>query len=125
MTSLPRNGGYVGETAVKTAVRLLTLVDQVGLGPRDPVRHLHLAVHGGRRAEVFARALPLALPLEERAKSEVAVGDQRPHAARLGKRHRLAIVRLAAPGVESIRVSDDVAAQVQRVRSVSRRSRVR
>ena len=43
------------------------------------------------------------------------MGDQRAHAARLGERQRLAIVSLAALGVEPVGMGRDVAEQMQRM----------
>jgi hypothetical protein len=43
----------------------------------------------------------------ELAQAEVAVGDERTHAARLGEGQSLAIVELAAFGVESVGMSRD------------------
>ena len=45
----------------------------------------------------------------------MAVGDERAHAARLGESQRLAVVGLAALGVESVGMGRDVAEQVQRI----------
>ena len=58
------------------------------------------------------------------AEAEVAVGDERTHAAPLGERERLAIVGLGLVplGVGPIRMGRDVAEQVQRV---GREARVR
>ena len=49
------------------------------------------------------------------AEAEVAVGDERAHAARLGEGQRLAVVGLAALGVEPVGMGRDVAEQVQRM----------
>ena len=51
----------------------------------------------------------------ELAEAEVAVGDEGPHAARLGERQRLAVVGLAALGIEPVGMGRDVAEQVQRM----------
>jgi len=40
----------------------------------------------------------------EGAEAEVAVGDERAHAARLGERQRLAVVGLGVMGVASTRI---------------------
>jgi hypothetical protein len=48
------------------------------------------------------------------------VGDERAHAARLGERQRLAVVDLAALGIESVGMSCDVAEQVRRVGRIPR-----
>ena len=45
----------------------------------------------------------------------MAVGDERAHAARLGEGQRLAIVGLAAVGVEPVGMGRDVAEQMQRM----------
>ena len=59
--------------------------------------------------------LALARAPVELAEAEVAVGDERAHAARLGERQRLAVVGLAALGVEPVGMGRDVAEQVQRM----------
>ena len=61
---------------------------------------------------MLAPACPCAVELAE---PEVAVGDERAHAARLGKRQRLAVVGLAALGVEPVGMGRDVAEQMQRM----------
>jgi hypothetical protein len=43
------------------------------------------------------------------------VGDDRAHAARLGKRQRLAVVGLAVLGIEPVRMGGDIAEQMQRM----------
>src|SRR5262249_38379920 len=73
-----------------------------------------LAVHRRRAGEVPARLLALARAREELPEAEVAVGDERAHAARLGEGQRLAVVRLAALGIEPVRVGRDVSEQVER-----------
>jgi hypothetical protein len=57
--------------------------------------------------------LALARPLVELAESEVAVGDEGAHAARLGERKRLAVVCFAALGVDPVGTGRDVAEQLQ------------
>jgi hypothetical protein len=64
------------------------------------------------------RLLALARAPVELAEAEVTVGDKRAHAAWLGERQRLAVVGLAALGIESLGMGRDVAEQVQRVRRV-------
>ncbi len=59
--------------------------------------------------------LALAGAPVELAEAEVAVGDERAHAARLGERQRLAVVGLAALGIEPVGMGRDVAEQVQRM----------
>ena len=61
------------------------------------------------------RLLALARAPVELAEAEVAVGDERAHAARLGERQRLAVVGLAALGIEPVGMGRDVAEQVQRI----------
>ena len=56
--------------------------------------------------------LPSARAPVELAEAEVAVGDERAHAARLGKRQRLTVVDLAVLGIEQVGVGRDVAEQV-------------
>ena len=59
--------------------------------------------------------LALAGAPVELAEAEVAVGDEGAHAARLGERQRLAVVGLAALGIEPVGMGRDVAEQVQRM----------
>ena len=51
----------------------------------------------------------------ELAEAEMAVGDERAHAARLGQRQRFAVVGLGALGIEPVGMGRDVAEQVQRM----------
>ena len=51
----------------------------------------------------------------ELAEAEVTVGDERAHAARLGEGQRLAVVGLAALGVEAVGMGRDIAEQVDRM----------
>src|SRR5262249_52201063 len=70
--------------------------------------------------QVLLRLLSLARAAVELAEPEVAVGDERAHAARLGERQSLAVVRLAALSIEAVRMGCDVAEQVQRMGRESR-----
>ena len=81
----------------------------------EPEPHVQLAVHRHRGGEVLVSALALARLAVELAEAEVAVGDEGSHAARLGERQRLAVVGLAALGVEPVGMGRDVAEQVQRM----------
>src|SRR5215467_223406 len=89
-------------------------IPHVWLRLLEPEPHVHLAVHRRRGAEVLARLLTLARAPVELAEAEVAVGDERAHAARLRERQRLAVVGLAALRVEPVGMGRDVAQQVQR-----------
>ncbi len=64
---------------------------------------------------MLPRLLALARAQVELAEAEVAVGDEGAHAARLGERQRLAVVSLAALGIELVGMGCDVAEQVQRM----------
>src|SRR5438445_6352874 len=64
---------------------------------------------------MLLRLLALAHAPVQLAEAEVAVGDEGAHAARLGERQRLAVVSLAALGVEPVGMGRDVAEQVQRM----------
>src|SRR6266851_1403826 len=86
----------------------------------QPVRHAHLAVHRRRGGEVLLRLLSVAGAPVELAEAEVAVGDEGPHAARLGERQRLAVVGLAPLGIEPVGMCRDVAKQVQHMGGISR-----
>src|SRR5262250_3001149 len=81
----------------------------------QPVRHVHLAVHRCRGGEVLLCFVALARASIELAQAEVAVGDEGAHAARLGEGQRLAVVGLAALGIEPVGVGRDVTEQVERV----------
>src|SRR6185295_9327297 len=81
----------------------------------QPELHVHLAVERRRDGEVFARLLASAGAPVEFPKPEVAVGDEGSHAARLGKRQRIAVVGLSALGIESLGMTRDVAEQMQRM----------
>ena len=62
---------------------------------------------------MLAGLLALARAPVELAEAEVAVGDERAHAQRLGEGQGLAIVGLGALGVEAVGMGRDVAEQVQ------------
>ena len=59
------------------------------------------------------RLLALARAPVELAEAEVAVGDEGAHATRLGERQRLAVVGLAALGIEPVGMGRDIAEQAQ------------
>ena len=64
----------------------------------------------------FSRARSvLAGAAVELAQAEVAVGDERTHAARFGECQRFAVVGHASFGIEPVRMGRDVAEQVQRM----------
>src|SRR5215831_442110 len=50
----------------------------------QPREHIHLLIHPRRGGEVLARLLALARARAQLPEAEVAVGDERTHAARLG-----------------------------------------
>src|SRR5262249_13805449 len=81
----------------------------------QPEPHVHLAVHRRRGGEVLARLFALARARAQLPEAEVAVGDERAHAARLGEGQRLAVMGLAALGIEPGGVGRDVTYQVERV----------
>src|SRR5262249_23539052 len=58
----------------------------------EPEPYVYLAVHRRRGGEVLARLLALARACEHLPEAEVAVGDERAHAARLGEGQCLAVV---------------------------------
>src|SRR5262245_61973146 len=64
---------------------------------------------------MLLRLLVLASAPIELAEAEVAVGDEGAHPARLGEGQRLAIVGLAALGIESVEMGCAVTQQVQGV----------
>src|SRR5262245_38255597 len=75
--------------------------------------HVHLAIHRRRDAEVLVTLLTLAHAPEERAEAEVAVGDERAHAARLGERQSLAVMTLRRPEVGRILARAKLGKQVE------------
>jgi hypothetical protein len=81
----------------------------------QPEAHAHLAVHRRRGDEVLLRLRALACTSIELAQAEVAVRDERAHAARLGESQRLAVVGLAALAVEAVGMGCDVSEQVPRM----------
>src|SRR5258708_8304564 len=85
----------------------------LGLRLLQPEAHVHIAVQRYCGGKVLADLLLLLCTLIELAKAEVAVGDEGAHAARLGERQCLAVVGLAALGIESVGMGRDVAEQVQ------------
>src|SRR5260370_3957992 len=64
------------------------------LGRLQPELHAHLAVHTRCGRQLPLRILPLARAPVELAEGEVAVGDERSHAARRVEGQRLAVVGL-------------------------------
>jgi hypothetical protein len=64
---------------------------------------------------VLLRLLPPARPSVKLAEAEVAVGDERAHAARLGNGQRLSVVGLAGLGIEPVGMGREVAEQVLNV----------
>jgi len=64
---------------------------------------------------VFPGLLALAGAPVELAEAEMAVGDERAHAPRLGQRQCLAVMGLAALGVEPVGMGGDIAEQVERM----------
>src|SRR5262245_53203090 len=95
--------------------RPLPQLTHLRLRPLLPERHIHLAVHRRSRREVLLRLLTRARAPVELAEAEMAVGNKRPHAARLRERQRLAVVGLAALCVEAVGMGRDVAEQVKRM----------
>src|SRR5216684_3446929 len=78
-----------------------------------PVRHPHLAIHRRRHGEMLLRLLALVRTPVELSEAEVAVGDERAHAAGLGEGEGLAVASLAALGIEPIGMARDVPEHVQ------------
>src|SRR5262249_28236370 len=105
-SGLPRGASSMSFSRLRTHLRLRLL--QV-----EP--HVHLAVHRRRDGEVFAGLLVFARPPGELAEAKMAVSDERAHAARLGEGQRLAVVGLAALGIEPFGVGRDVTKQVERM----------
>src|SRR5262249_12144785 len=82
----------------------------------QPEAHVHLAVQRRRGGEVLLSLLPPVRPPVELAEAEMAVGDERTHAARLGHRQRAAVAILAPLGMPTIRIRGDRILQVQGIR---------
>jgi hypothetical protein len=82
--------------------RLCQLWPRLRLRLLQPEAHVHLAVQRRRGGEVLARLLTLARTVGEPAGAEVAMGDEGPHPEFLGQCERLAVVGLAALGVEPV-----------------------
>src|SRR5262249_42457188 len=61
------------------------------------------------------RLFALARACEQLPEAEVAVGDERAHATRLGEGQRLAVVGLAALGIEPVGMVRDVTDQAERM----------
>src|SRR5262245_19263431 len=77
-------------------------VTQFGFRLLQPEPHVHLAVHRCRDVEVLLCLVALTgLPIEP-AEAEVAVRDERAHAARLGEGQCLPVVSLSALGIEVV-----------------------
>src|SRR5260370_38127180 len=70
----------------------------LGLRLLQPEAHVHIAVQRYCGGEVLADLLLLLCTLIELAKAEVAVGDERAHAERVGERQRLAVVACSFVG---------------------------
>src|SRR5215813_5865588 len=82
-------------------------------GTLEPEGHRHLAVHVLREGEVALRIGHSPRTAMECTEAEVAVGDERAHAPRLGEGHGLAVIALATFGIEAIGMGRDVAEQVE------------
>src|SRR5262245_46226586 len=85
----PRASAAPPRAARRQLARASRKLPHLCLGLLQPVRHTHLAVyrHGGDA--VLLRLLQLAHSTVELAETEVAVGDERAHAERLGERQSL------------------------------------
>src|SRR5215831_1845188 len=103
------------DKARSLSLSLLADSRHLGLCPLQPVRHLHLAEHRRRGGQVLLRLMLLAGASVELAKPEVAVSDEGAHATRLGEGQRLAVVGLAAFGIEPVGVGRNVTEQVERM----------
>jgi hypothetical protein len=63
--------------------------------------------------KMLLRLLALPCAPVELAEAEMAVGDERAHAAWLGERQRLLVVGLTTLGIELVGIGGDVAEKVQ------------
>src|SRR5262245_50528644 len=68
----------------------------------QPKRHIHFAIQCCRRIELLACFTEFACHAEERAKAEVAAGNQRAETARRGDLQGLAEARFRQPGIEPL-----------------------
>ena len=84
-------------------------------GLLQSVSHAHFTVHRRRDGEALLAQLKVARAAKQFAETQVAVRNKRAHAARLGERQRLAVVSLAALGIQLLRMGRDVAEQVERM----------
>src|SRR5262245_49087171 len=75
----------------------------------QPEGHAHLVIHRRSRRDVSPRVGRPFRPETESAQAEIAVRDQRTHAARLGERKSRAIVRFAAFGIKALPDAGQVA----------------
>src|SRR5262247_2269516 len=66
----------------------------------QPEPHVHLAVHRRCSGEVLTRLLALVGARAQLPEAEVAVGDERAHAARLGKKQCVPIVCFGGTRIE-------------------------
>src|SRR5262249_47748179 len=67
-----------------------------------PEAHVHLAIHRRRGGQTLPSLLWLAGAAIELAQAQMAVGDKRAHAVRLGERQRLLVVSYAAFSIELV-----------------------
>src|SRR5262245_66439678 len=103
---MPRRCGYVEWSRRRLPLRLRAL---------EPGLHLHLAVRRGSARQAFARLLgPTGAAIQPR-EAELAVGDERAHAALDGKAERAAVVALRRrPVIDVADARGDVAQQAVR-----------
>src|SRR5262245_60120872 len=90
---------------------LLTLVHGFGCRRLCLVQielHAHLTVHVDGNGPVLSSLLGSACALVQLAEPEMAVGDDRPHAARLGERQGPAIMGFTSRGVQLVAMCRDV-----------------
>src|SRR5262249_24343993 len=80
-----------------------------------PEAHVHLAIHRRRGGQTLPSLLWLAGAAIERAQAQMAVGDKRAHAVRLGERQRLLVVSYAAFSIELVGVGSQVTEKMQRM----------
>src|SRR5215831_4250433 len=94
-TEVPRSHSLMTESGCRwctTSCTCLTQDAHLCFRLLRPVDHAHFAVHRYRGGEVLLSLPGIARAVMRLAETEVAVGNERTHAARFGEHQRLAVV---------------------------------
>ena len=78
----------------------------------EPKAHFHLAVHRGRRGEMFTGGFRLPIAPMVLAQADMTMGDQRPHAVLLRELQRLLVMSDDAHRIEAVGMGGNVAEEV-------------